>query len=74
MYVGLDVSNAGRGQKAVDGRACGAGMYSLSIAPDGTVYPLQLASTAGWKSAFLINTRDLGAVFGIAKLEFGSSV
>jgi radical SAM protein with 4Fe4S-binding SPASM domain len=39
MYVGLDVPNAGRGHKAVDGRACGAGMYSLSIAPDGTVYP-----------------------------------
>ena len=39
MYVGLDVPNAGRGNKPVDGRACGAGTHSLSIAPDGVVYP-----------------------------------
>jgi len=39
MYVGLDVPNAGRGNKPLDGRACGAGTHSLSIAPDGVVYP-----------------------------------
>ena len=39
MYVGLDIPNAGRGNKPLDGRACGAGTHSLSIAPDGAVYP-----------------------------------
>ena len=39
MYVGLEVPNVGRQQKPIDGRVCGAGMYSLSVSPDGTVYP-----------------------------------
>lgn len=39
MYVGLDLPNVGRQQKPVDGRVCGAGKYTLSISPDGTVYP-----------------------------------
>ena len=39
MYVGLDIPNAGRGNKPLDGQACGAGTHSLSIAPDGAVYP-----------------------------------
>jgi len=39
MYVGLDAPNAGRRIKPIDGRVCGAGKDSLSIAPDGTVYP-----------------------------------
>jgi radical SAM protein with 4Fe4S-binding SPASM domain len=41
LYVGLPEDGKGNGQRMspVDDNLCGAGFYSLSICPDGTVYP-----------------------------------
>jgi len=39
LYVDLNTQNQGRAQRAMDDSICGAGHSSLSICPDGTVYP-----------------------------------
>ena len=39
LYVDINSPNQGRARRAMDDSVCGAGLSSLSICPDGTVYP-----------------------------------
>ena len=39
MHVGPETPNYGRQKRPIDGPVCGAGRYTISIAPNGTVYP-----------------------------------
>lgn len=39
MHVSPSQAEYGRQKRPVDGPVCGAGRYTMSIAPDGTVYP-----------------------------------
>lgn len=39
MHIGPATPSLGRYRRPMDGPVCGAGRYSISIAPDGTVFP-----------------------------------